>query len=305
MSSRACGLRAALLLVCLASASAVAAGCGAAGAKYSSMAMAPGAVPAAVAAAPPPLERSLFARNPDGTLSEEQLQTIIDAPIELDLPARVGVLPIMTAQDWRGPSPDYAVPTGVTEFAKKLRASEHFTLVTEIMPIPSGALGMEALREIAARYRLRYIVLYREYYVRQERANGWAWGYATLLGALFLPGETLRVHGYLEASMFDVKTGLLMFTVRRAVTAREDSNVWHQDDKLAAMEGRLAQKFAPELAKDVWSATTQFGDAIRVEEGRRAARANGANGAARANGATPNGADGAAGAISTSLSAEK
>jgi hypothetical protein len=52
------------------------------------------------------------------------------------------------------------------------------------MPIPSGALGMEALREVAARYRLRYVLLYREIIRPRTRLNGWAWTYPTLLGAL-------------------------------------------------------------------------------------------------------------------------
>src|SRR5688572_11012706 len=63
---------------------------------------------------PQPLERSLFARDPGGQLTEEALQTILAAPIELDLPARVGVLPVVAAEDWRGPNPDYKrVPPGV------------------------------------------------------------------------------------------------------------------------------------------------------------------------------------------------
>jgi hypothetical protein len=256
--------RALVLLVCLGFAS----GCGAAA--YASKAMPTAAAASERADAPPPLDHSLFARNPDGTIAEDELQKILDAPIELALPARIGVLPVMTATDWHGPSPDYSVPTGVGRFAKALRASELFTLVTEIMPIPSGALGMEALRAMAARYRLRYVVLYREIYARQERSNGWTWGYASLLGAFFLPGQTLRVGGYLEASLFDVKTGLLLFTVRRAVSARRDSNLWHVDDKLAAMEAALADQFTPELAEDVWNATTQLTLAIRIENDRRA-----------------------------------
>jgi hypothetical protein len=88
-----------------------------------------------------------------GQLTEDALQQILAAPIELDLPARVGVVPVVTATDWRGPSPDYLrVPAGVAPFVRKrLRGSEPFTLVTEIMPIPSGALGMEALREQSRR----------------------------------------------------------------------------------------------------------------------------------------------------------
>ena len=58
-------------------------------------------------AAPPPLDRWVFARDPNGQLSEDMLQKILGTPIELDLPSRVGVLPIITATDWRGPSPDY------------------------------------------------------------------------------------------------------------------------------------------------------------------------------------------------------
>ena len=59
-----------------------------------------------------------------------------------------------------------------------------------------------------ARYRLRYIILYREVLAKKQYANIWAWGYATLIGALFLPGKQQEVYGYIEATMFDVKTGL-------------------------------------------------------------------------------------------------
>jgi hypothetical protein len=272
--------RAARIVFSLALSLLVSTGC-AARARYASAPMAAAAA-APDAPAPVPLERSLFARNPDGTISEDELQRIIDAPLELDLPARVGVLPIVTAEDWRGPGPDARVPAGVSAFARTLRASEHYTLVTEIMPIPSGALGMEALRETAARYRLRYIVLYREQYARQERANGWAWTYATIIGALFMPGNTLRVGGYLEASMFDVKTGLLLFTVRRSVNADRSSNVWHRGDKLAAMEAALSRRYAPDLAQDVWNATGELAEAIHIEDEQRAARAGHAPPAAAA-----------------------
>jgi len=200
----------------------------------------------------PPVDRSLFARDPGGQLSEEALQTLLAAPVELVLPARVGVLPIITAEDWRGPSPDWKrVPAGVAPFARALRGTEPFGIVTEMLPIPSGALGMEALREAAARYALRYILLYREGVRHRERANGWAAGYATLVGMLFLPGQTLEVDGYLEASLFDVKTGLLLFTVRRAVGVTRSSTLFYTGTKLEDMQAKLAARFAPELAADV------------------------------------------------------
>ena len=81
-------LRAAMCLVCLV----FAAACGAGRMKMASAPMAAGAAPPMPA--PPPLERSLFARDPNGALSEDALQKILAAPIELELPARVGVLPI-------------------------------------------------------------------------------------------------------------------------------------------------------------------------------------------------------------------
>jgi hypothetical protein len=203
------------------------------------------AVPAAV-------DRSLFARDPQGQLSEGDLQRLLAAPVELALPARVGVVPIVTATDWRGPSPDWSnVPRGADAFARALKGAEPFTHVTEILPIPSGALGMEALREVAARYALRYVLLYREGLRERSHMNGAAVFYATLLGALFVPGQTLLVDGFVEASLFDVKTGLLLFTVRRDVHASRGSNLWYTDDKLDELAGDVAARAAPELARDV------------------------------------------------------
>ena len=256
-----CGRVAALVLVCAVVGSA---GC-AATAKMASLAVSPGA-PAPV---PAPLDRSLFARDPNGQLSEDALQRILASPIELDLPSRVGVLPIHTATDWRGPGPDDRVPAGVPNFVDKLRRDAAFSLVTQTMVIPSGALGMEALREIAARYRLRYLLLYREVLARTDRLDAWALGYATLVGALFLPGKRQEVYGYIEASMFDVKTGLLMFTTRRAIDASQTTNEWHTEDKLAKLAARAVSQFSPELAADVLADLRRFAGAAEAENAHR------------------------------------
>ncbi|MBT8496252.1 MAG: hypothetical protein KJO07_24620 [Deltaproteobacteria bacterium] len=241
--------------------------------------------------APKPIERSLFARSPQGQLSEDKLQEILDRPLELDLPARVGVLPVVAAEDWRGPGPSYEMaPAALSVFVKKLPSDDAFTLVSEMIPIPSGALGMEALREAAARYKLRYLVLYREHVVRSKRTNAWAVGYSTILGALFLPGATLEVDGYVEASLFDVKTGLLMFTVRRRVTARQKSNVWHNSYKLGQLQRRLARKAGAELAKDLRASLFHYRAAVEVENQRKVARARSSASpptAAAAQGASP------------------
>jgi hypothetical protein len=215
---------------------------------------------------PKPLDHSEFSSSPNGQLSEDQLQTILASPIELDLPSRVGVLPVITASDWHGPSPDYDhVPDGLDALVKRLREDASFSLVTEMMPIPSGALGMEALREAAARYRLRYIVLYREVIEKDHYVNAWAWGYATVLGAFFLPGQHQVVEGYIEATMFDVKTGLLMFTTRRAVSASQTANEWHTDHKLDHLAAATAQKFAPSLGTDFLVDVRRFAQAAIAE----------------------------------------
>lgn len=221
---------------------------------------------AAPAQAPVPLERSVFARDPGGQLTEDALQRILSAPIEIALPARVGVLPIIPARDARGPGPSpVAAPPGAGALANALRGAEPFSLVTEVMPIPSGALGMEALREVAARYHLRYLLLYREEIERQRRPNGWAAGYPTLIGALFLPGQTLRAAGYVEASLLDCKTGILLFTVRHAVEAQRWSTVWLQDEKLTRMQDRLATGAAEELAQRVRRQTARYAEAVKLE----------------------------------------
>src|SRR5690606_33524466 len=106
-----------------------------------------------------------------------------------------------------------------------------------------------------------------------RRSNAWAAGYITLVGALFLPGDTLSVDGYVEASLFDVKTGILIFTVRRRVTGERTANLWHTDRKLAAMQRRAAVHAAPELAKDVRSAVHRFAEAAAIENERRLAGA--------------------------------
>ena len=240
-------------------------GC-AAGPKMASSAMPSAAAPTLSAA---PLERSVFARDPNGQLSEDMLQKILASPIELDLPSRVGVLPIITATDWRGPSPDFQrVPAGMGSLVHGLRKDAAFSLVTEMMPIPSGSLGMEALREAAARYRLRYVVLYREVLATSHHVNPWAVGYATVIGAAFLPGQSQEVYGYIEATMFDVKTGLLMFTTRRAVTAEQHENEWRTHEKLEQLASNTVTKFAPELATDFLVAVRRFANAAIAENAK-------------------------------------
>ena len=214
---------------------------------------------ATVRAAPEVLRESLFARHPAGKLSEAALQRILGAPMQFVLPARVGVLPVVRAFDWRGPGPNYGRPPAAARaLAHALRQTQTFSFVTEMMPIPSGALGMEALREVAARYQLRYLLLYTETVDTEARLTPYAAAYATLIGALFIRGHRLHARGYLEATLFDAKTGVLLFTTRRGVEADRAASPFGHARKLRTLARGTAMAGAPELAKDVLTLATRL-----------------------------------------------
>src|SRR3569832_662505 len=133
-------------------------GC-AAGPRMASSAMPSAASPTLSAV---PFERSVFARDPNGQLSEDALQKILGSPIELDLPSRVGVLPIITETDWRGPSPDFqSVPAGMGSLVHGLRKDAAFSLFIEMMPIPSGSHNKKTQHETTTHKHHRNNVLYR------------------------------------------------------------------------------------------------------------------------------------------------
>jgi hypothetical protein len=77
--------------------------------------------------------------------------------------------------------------------------------------------GIEGLRTIAARYRLRYLVVCSTDWVDTSHLNNWAWLYATGIGVLAAPGYTVSSRGMVQASLFDVKTGTVLFTAGEPV----------------------------------------------------------------------------------------
>jgi hypothetical protein len=112
------------------------------------------------------------------------------------------------------------------------------------------------------------VILYREVLAKHAHHGAWAWVYATGVGALIAPGREHEVYGYIEATMFDVKTGLLMFTTRRAVMGTEETNEWHSADKLARLASMTASKAAPELATDVLADVRRFASAAIAENAK-------------------------------------
>ena len=96
-------------------------------------------------------------------------------------------------------------------------------LASEISTEWPTATGTAGLRELAARYRTEYVLLYRHRFADSTHANGFAAGFITLVGALFLPGTTVESAGVLEATLFDVKTGTILFTVNERVRGETSS----------------------------------------------------------------------------------
>lgn len=164
----------------------------------------------------PTLEENHFARD-RLAMGEDQLKQILAAPVFLETNARIGVLPVSS-----GYAPEYEVPveTVPATLAAALDGSGLFDQSSELssdFPITAGLAG---LRELAARYRVEYLLLYRHRFADGAYANPLAAAYITLLGALVLPGTTVESAGVLEATLYDVKTGTILFTAFERV-ARE------------------------------------------------------------------------------------
>lgn len=191
----------------------------------------------------------------------------LESPIELELPTRVGLFPILTAADWRGPGPDFFLPPALTALVNFLKGSESFTLVTELMPAPSGALGIEALREMAAFYKLRYLLLYRQVVNTTVWKKGLEESQTNALS-----GKPIHAYGYLEASMFDVKTGLLLFTVRVPVSKYGVARERRKEEKLVMLSQIAVEEASYALAAKIDLTVSQYAHAVKVENERRLAK---------------------------------
>jgi hypothetical protein len=165
--------------------------------------------------APAALEQNHFSRD-RGAMGEPELREILGAPVFLEENARVGVVPVAVRYEVDGAVPVEAAPSTLVD---SLEASGLVELATEISsewPIDRGISG---LRELAARYRTEYLLLYRHRFVDAERPNPAALAYLTLIASLFVPGTKVESAGVLEATLFDVKTGTILFTVNERVRA--------------------------------------------------------------------------------------
>jgi hypothetical protein len=200
--------------------------------------------------APPPLTEDHFVRDQIGGVSEDHLKEILAAPVFLEEGARLGVVPVAVRY-----APDEAIPTVAVpaELVGALEDSGMFEMASEISTEWPTDRGLPGLRELAARYRSEYLLLYRHRFVEEVNHNGWAAGYATVIGALFFPGQQLESNGVLEATLYDVKTGTLLFTVNERIAASESAAPTTQSRRSAELQKKLLAEAAPKLADRVVS----------------------------------------------------
>jgi hypothetical protein len=150
-------------------------------------------------------------------------------------------------------APDDAVPveSAPATLTDALEGSGLFELASELStdwPTTSGTAG---LRELAARYRTEYVLLYRHRFSDETYANGLAAGFITLIGAFFLPGTSIDSAGVLEATLFDVKTGTILFTIHERVRREAIAPPPGVETKIGHLHREMIAEAAKKLADQV------------------------------------------------------
>ncbi len=210
------------------------------------------------------IEQTPFQRDASGGITEADLQRVIEAPVFLETDQRLGVIPVSTCYQ---PDPDIPLALVPHELSRAMESSGLFKVSTEVSTDWPADRGLGGLRELAARYRSRYLLLYRHRFVDRTYTNGWGWFYLTVVGILVAPATSLETAGVLEATLFDVKTGTLLFTTFERVHKVQDETVWHNERKRRAIKAKLLQQAADRLSAQVVAKSRRL-VAARVADSR-------------------------------------
>lgn len=197
---------------------------------------------------PAVLDKNHFHQDQMGNVTEAAMREILASPVYLEEKARIGVVPVVNRYE---PSSHVPVETITGGLARNLAENGFFEVVSEVTTDWPGGSGVGGLRELATRYRAEYLLLYRHRFVEHEKTNGWGWGWLTVVGGLVLPQNTYETAGVMEATLFDVKTGTLLFTVYERVHALEDFNVWNNDWKIRKLKEEIIGEATEKLAQRV------------------------------------------------------
>jgi rhombotail lipoprotein len=237
------------------------------------MAMARAPEAAAMPAPPPVLTRSLYSKDSSGSLSEGDLQRVLESSIDLQFPARVGVVPLAEPFNPQGPVSIATRSVAARDLAKSLVGQPHFSHVTDISTELPNAGGIEGLRVIAARYRMRYLLLYTERFEDSTHLNGWAWLYPTVVGMFIAPGVTVQSSGLAQADLLDVRTGTILFSVVQPLEVSESSLMIGAARSHRDYQREAAMKGAKALSKRVVAQTAELiAWADQAAEGRATAK---------------------------------
>jgi rhombotail lipoprotein len=235
----------------------------------------PAAADTAAPGPKPALERSLFGRDAGGTLTEADLQRILDARFDVELPARIGVVALDAAFNPETRAPVAMQAIVAKTMSRSLKGSTHFSAVTDVSTELPNQAGLEGLRTIAARYRTRYLLLTSAITEDRSHLNNWAWLYATGVGVLLFPGQTVATNGLLEASLFDVKTGTVLYTVREPFQTSSVTWLVGSGREHAEVDGEAISEAAQRLAKKALMETEELARWVKEEhEKERVANAS-------------------------------
>lgn len=201
------------------------------------------------ASAPPAvLTENHFTKDQSGALGERELREILEAPIFLEEKGRLGVVPVASRYELDGEVPVESTPAEVSD---TLEQSGLFDLTTEVStdwPVDRGVTG---LRELAGRYRTEYLLLYRQRFNQETWTNAWGVLYPTIIGIFAAPAQRIEEAGVLEATLFDVKTGTILFTVHERVRGDTFTTLPLVERRALELKKKLIAEAAPKLALQV------------------------------------------------------
>jgi rhombotail lipoprotein len=214
---------------------------------------------------PPVLTHSLY--GPGGSISEADLQTSLGSAIDLQFPARLGIVPLGSSFDPKAKVTPNIRRVAIGELGKALVGSEFFTQLSDVDVDLPNVGGIEGLRAIAARYRVRYLLLYSQEWNDSTHLNGWAFSYATVVGMFLVPGVTVESSGWSQATLLDVRTGTILFSVAEPLHVHSKTFMIGAKRTHEEEQDEAAAAAAPALAKRVHAQT-----AALVELARNAAQ---------------------------------
>jgi hypothetical protein len=165
----------------------------------------------------------------------------------------VGVVPLEKAFDADGVASLRVRSAAASDLASALRGAPQFSHVSDVSTELPHVGGIEGLRVLAARYRLRYLVLYSERFEDATHANGWAWLYPTVVGVFLAPAVTVESYGLAQADLVDVRTGTVLFSVMEPIHVSSQQLALHSAQAHKEKQAQAARAAAGKLAKRVSS----------------------------------------------------